>query len=143
VDVGRYGRRVRIAATLLLTVGILYGTLWGDDDDFPFAPFKMYGDSRELNEPVGDTQMVAVDESGDEFRFTQDLTGVRRAEIEGQLTRFEDDPSLLRFFAEAYESRFPDRPRVDEVRIVIEWIEIHEGEPTGDSTVEEIATWQR
>lgn len=134
---------MRIAVTLLLTIGILYGTLWGDDDDFPFAPFKMYGDSRELNEPVGDTQMFAVNEFGDEFRFTQDLTGVRRAEIEGQLSRFEADPSLLRFFAEAYETRFPDRPRVDEVSIVIEWIEIEEGEPTGQSTVEVIANWQR
>jgi hypothetical protein len=140
---GRLGRRVRVAFTLALAVGVFYGTLWGDDDDFPVGPFRMYSTSRELNEPVGDTQMYAVNAAGEEFRFVEGLTGVRRAEIEGQLDKFEADPSRLRYLAEAYSNHYPDRPRVDEIRIVVEWIEIENGLPTGESTVEEIVSWQR
>jgi hypothetical protein len=32
---------------------------------------------------------------------------------------------------------------VDEIRIVVEWIEIENGLPTGESSVEEIVSWQR
>jgi hypothetical protein len=143
VDVGTLGRRVRVAITLVLAAGVFYGTLWGDDDDFPIGPFRMYSTSRELNEPVADTQMYAVNAAGEEFRFTQGFTGMRRAELEGQLSRFEADPSLLGYLAEAYERRYPQNPPVDEIRIVIEWIQIKDGLPTGESTLEEVVTWHR
>lgn len=143
MDVGRSGRRIRIGFTLALAASVFYGTLWGDDDDFPVGPFRMYSTSRDLSEPVGDTRMYAVNAEGEEFLFTQGLSGVRRAEIEGQMTRFEKDPSLLRHFADAYESRFPSRPRVEEVRIIINWIEIEDGLPTGETTEEEVVEWQR
>lgn len=134
---------MRVAVTILLAGLVFYGTLWGDDDDFPFGPFRMYSTSRDLDEPVGDTRMYAVNSEGHEFLFTESLSGVRRAEIEGQLERFEEDPTLLRHFAEAYENHFPDRPRVEEVSIVIDWIEIEDGHPTGVRTREEIVAWQR
>jgi hypothetical protein len=143
VDVGTLGRRVRVAITLVLAAGVFYGTLWGDDDDFPIGPFRMYSTSRELNEPVADTQMYAVNAAGEEFRFVEGLTGMRRAELEGQLEKFEADPNRLAYLAEAYERRYPDRPEVEEIRIVIEWIEIHNGLPTGETTIEEVVSWQR
>jgi hypothetical protein len=143
VDVGRLGRRVRVGFTIVLAAAVFYGTLWGDDDDFPIGPFRMYSTSRELNEPVGDTQMYAVNAAGEEFQFVGDYTGVRRAELEGQMELFEEDPSRLRFLAESYSNHFPDRPPVIEIRLVIEWIEIRNGLPTGESTVEEVVSWQK
>jgi hypothetical protein len=143
VDVGRLGRRVRVGFTLTLAALVFYGTLWGDDEDFPVGPFRMYSTSRELNEPVYDTQMYAVNAAGEEFRFVEGLTGVRRAEIEGQMDLIKDDPTRLRYLAEAYENRYPSRPEVVEVRIVIEWSEIDDGVPTGESYVEEVATWRK
>lgn len=140
---GRLGRNVRLAFTLALAAAVFYGTLWGDDEDFPVGPFRMYSTSRELNEPVGDTQMYAVNATGEEFRFVESLTGMRRAELEGQLGKFEADPDRMAYLAEAYEQRFPDRPVVEEIRIVIEWIEIRNGLPTGESTIEEVVSWQR
>jgi hypothetical protein len=143
VDVGRLGRNVRVVITLVLAAGVFYGTLWGDDDDFPIGPFRMYSTSRELNEPVGDTQMYAVNADGEEFQFTESYTGMRRAELEGQLDKFEADPSRLHYLADSYAKRYPDRPRIDEISIVIEWIELKDGLPTGNSTVEEVVSWQR
>jgi len=143
VDVGRLGRRVRVGFTIALAAAVFYGSLWGDDDDFPVGPFRMYSTSRELNEPVADTQLYAVNAAGQEFRFTEGYTGVRRAELEGQMEHFEADPSRLRFLAEAYSNHFPDRPPVTEIRLVIEWFEIRNGLPTGESTVEEVVSWQK
>ncbi|HYJ66041.1 MAG TPA: hypothetical protein VEX15_00080 [Nocardioidaceae bacterium] len=143
MDVGSLGRKVRVVITLVLAAGVFYGTLWGDDDDFPIGPFRMYSTSRELDEPVGDTQMYAVNADGEEFQFTQTYTGMRRAELEGQLDKFEADPSRLHYLADSYATRYPDRPPIDQIRIVIEWIELDNGLPTGESTVEEVVSWQR
>jgi hypothetical protein len=143
VDVGTVGRRVRVAVTLVLAAAVFYGTLWGDDDDFPVGPFRMYSTSRELNEPVGDTQMYAVNADGEEFQFTESLSGMRRAELEGQLDKFEADPDRLAYLAESYHDRYPQNPPIDRIRIVIEWIEIHDGVPTGKSSLEEVVSWQR
>jgi hypothetical protein len=68
---------------------------------------------------------------------------MRRAELEGQLDKFEADPSRLHYLADSYAERYPDRPPIDKIRIVIEWIELENGQPTGDSTVEEVVSWQR
>jgi hypothetical protein len=42
VDVSKAGRRIRVAATLLVAGCLFYGTLWGSDADFPIGPFRMY-----------------------------------------------------------------------------------------------------
>jgi hypothetical protein len=143
VDVGTAGRRTRVVVTLLLAAAVFYGTLWGDDDDFPVGPFRMYSTSHELNEPVADTQMYAVNSAGEEFQFTESLSGLRRAELEGQLDKFDADPDRLSYLAESYHNRFPDRPQIDQIRIVIEWIELHNGRPTGNTSTEEVVSWQR
>ena len=143
MDVGKAGRRIRVAAALLVAVGLLYGTLWGSDADFPIGPFRMYSTSRDLDEPVGDTQVYAVNSRGERFNFTSAFHGMRRAEIEGQLPRFEADPSLLAGLAQAYASRFPARPAINEIRVVVNWIEIADGRPTGTSWTEEKVEWRR
>jgi hypothetical protein len=143
VDVSKAGRRIRVAATLLVAVGLFYGTLWGSDADFPIGPFRMYSTSRDLNEPVGDTEVYAVNGRGERFNFTSAYPGMRRAEIEGQLSRFEADPSLLAGLAEAYADRYPDRPVINEISVVVNWIEIADGRPTGHSWTEEKVEWRR
>jgi hypothetical protein len=142
VDVTAVGRRIRLVVTLVLAVGILYGTLWGVDDDFPFAPFRMYSTSRDLNEPTGDTLLVVTDADGERFEFKDtEETGIRRSEIEGQLDRFRSDPSLLGFVADAYEENHPDDPPVAELQVVIRWFELEDGRATGEWHDEVVATW--
>ena len=82
-------------------------------------------------------------DAGEEFQFTESLSGLRRAELEGQLDKFDADPNRLAYLAESYHNRFPQRPQIDQIRIVIEWIELHNGRPTGNTSTEEVVSWQR
>jgi hypothetical protein len=140
---GTVGRRLRVGVTLALVVATVCGSVWGDDDEFPFGPFRMYAGSRELNEPVGDTQVYAVDTAGSDIRLAQDLSGMRRAEIEGQLDLFRDDPERLGLLAASYASRNPRQPPLVSIEIVVEWHEIRDGLVTGKTWTEDVVAWQR
>lgn len=126
-----YGRRLRLAATLIGAVLLLAGTLIGTDDDFPFGPFSMYASAQKLNAPVADTRIEAVDTRGRRWTLTQTDTGIRRAEIEGQLDRFVAEPARLAAVASAYERRNPDAPPLTTIAVVVRWHEVHDGRPTG------------
>jgi hypothetical protein len=136
------GRAVRALVTLLGAGLLLAGTLWGQDDHFPFGPFRMYATSSDPNDPAPDTRVEAVDTTGAVVVLTQRNSGIRRAEIEGQQDRYAADPTLLRQVADAYAERHPDAPELVEVRIVIRWYGIHQGRPTGRWTDETTVRWQ-
>jgi hypothetical protein len=136
------GRAARILVTLLGAALLLAGTLWGQDDDFPFGPFRMYASSNPPDDPAPDTRVEGVDAAGRTVALGQDNTGIRRAEIEGQQGRYAADPSLLREVADAYADRHPDAPALVEVRIVIRWHDIKGGRPTGRSSDETVVRWQ-
>lgn len=138
---GRTGRWVRIAVTLLGAALLLVGTLVGQDDDFPFGPFRMYATADRLNEPVRDTRLRAVDTTGRTFALTDDATGFRRAELEGQLPRFEAHPELLGNLATAYARRRPDRPRLTRIDVVVRLIQLHDGRPTGRYSQRTVVSW--
>jgi hypothetical protein len=140
-DLSRRGRRIRIAVTLVVAAVLLFGTLWGQDDIFPFGPFRMYASADKLNAPVADTRFELVDTTGATVELTQDNTGIRRAEIEGQLARFKADPALLRVIDEAYVSRNPHAPVAVTVRIIVRWEALKGGVPTGAYQDQTVATW--
>lgn len=125
-----------LAAVLLLT-----GTLWGQDDHFPFGPFLMFAGSNPPNEPAPDTRVEGRDRTGGLVVLDEPSTGIRRAEIEGRQVRFADQPELLREVADAYAERHPAAPALVEVRVVIRWHEITAGRPTGHYTDETVARW--
>jgi len=135
------GRRVRIGVTLAAFALIMWGTLWGQDDAFPFGPFRMYATADKLNSPIGDTRFELVDASGALVTLTENNTGIRRAEIEGQLGRFRTDPALLKVVADAYVSRNPHAPAPATVRIVIREWQLSGGLKTGVYTDQTWATW--
>jgi hypothetical protein len=90
--------------------------------------------------PVRSTPSTRV--SGAVVPLGQDATGIRRAEIEGQQSRYVADPSRLRQVAEAYAERHPAAPALVEVRIVIRWYDIQDDRPTGRWTDRSVVTWQ-
>jgi hypothetical protein len=137
----RRGRRVRLAVTGAVVALLLYGALWGQDDLFPFGPFRMYATADKLNAPIADTRFEIFDASGATVPLTERNTGIRRAEIEGQLARFQHDPSLLRVIDDAYVTRNPHAPTVITVRIVIRWFDLKDGLETGTYHDVTIATW--
>ncbi|MFI7425839.1 hypothetical protein ACIBPB_02510 [Micromonospora sp. NPDC049836] len=136
------GRAVRLGATALGLALLLAGTLLGADDDFPFGPFRMYSTSDPPDAPAPDTRVEGVDGTGAVVALGQDATGIRRAEIEGQQSRYAADPALLRRVADAYAERHPAAPGLVEVRIVIRWYDIQGGRPTGRWTDRTAVRWQ-
>lgn len=138
---GRRGRRIRLLITAAIAALLLVGTLWGQDDLFPFGPFRMYATADKLNSPVADTRFEIVDATDAIVPLTEVNTGIRRAEIEGQLSRFQTNPSLLRVIDDAYVSRNPHAPAVVTVRIIIRWFDLRNGLETGTYHDVTIATW--
>jgi hypothetical protein len=136
------GRAIRLAATVLGLALLLAGTVWGTDDDFPFGPFRMYSTSDPPDADAPDTRVEGVDRTGAVVPLGQDATGIRRAEIEGQQSRYAADPARLRRIADAYADRHPSAPALVEVRIVIRWYDIQGGRPTGRWTDRTVVAWQ-
>jgi hypothetical protein len=137
------GRWIRIVATGLAAVLLLIGTLWGDDDDFPFGPFRMYASAPGSNEAAKDTRVEGVDVAGRVVELTETNTGIRRAEIEGQLGAYVADPSRLREVADAYAVKNPSAPGIHEVRLIIRWHGVEHSRPTGTWTDQVIADWTK
>jgi hypothetical protein len=140
-DVGRGVRRVRLAVAVAGAALLLYGTLAGQDDLFPFGPFRMYAAADKLNAPVADTHFQIVDTTGRTVELTEVNTGIRRAEIEGQLGRFRADPSLLRIIDDGYVALNPKAPAAVRVQIIIRWYALKDGTETGAYTTQTVASW--
>lgn len=135
------GRVARVAVTVVGLMLLLAGTFWGQDDDFPFGPFRMYSTAPDPNADAPDTRVEGVDTTGRTVVLTEANSGLRRAEIEGQQRAYIDDPSRLRQVAAAYAEKSPEAPPLRTVRIVIRWEGIEHSRPTGTSRDEVIATW--
>lgn len=140
------GRAVRVLAALIGMVALAAGTLYGEDDWFPLAPFRMFSTADDPNLPVNIARVDAVDAvdaTGARFSLDEDNAGVRRAEIEGQMAALMADPAKVAAIADAYASRNPGEPALTEVDVIIEHHWLKDGEVTGEVTDEVVATWRR
>ncbi len=131
VPLSTTGRRARLAAAVVVLALLLAGSVWGDDSEFPFGPFRMYSTRADPDTPVVSTRVVGVTAAEQEVRLSGGEVGLRRAEFEGQLPRLVDDPSLLGLLADSYASRYPAGPELVRVEVVQRRIELADGEPTG------------
>ena len=134
VRLGPAARAWRLAASGLVLALLLAGTVWGDDDEFPFGPFRMYSTRADPDAAVVSTRTVALTSEGEEIRLSGGEVGLRRAEFEGQLDRLQDEPELLGLLAEAYADRHPSAPEMVSVQVVQRRFELVDGRQTGDFT---------
>lgn len=137
------GRLVRVLVALVGVVALMAGTLYGEDDWFPLAPFRMFSTADDPNLPVKIARVDAVDETGARFTLDEDNAGVRRAEIEGQMATLMADPSKVAAIADAYAAHNPGKPPLVEVDVIIEHHWLKDGSVTGEVTDEVVATWRR
>ena len=134
---------MRTAVTAVLAGLLLAGTFVGDDDDFPFGPFKMYAGRHDPNAQVVSTRVEAVDVAGRVLVVDERSTGMKRAEIEGQVGRLRDDPQLLEALSRAHDALQPQEPPYAEVRVVEQSFLLRDSEPTGEAVERVVARWVR
>ena len=129
-----------MAAVIVVLGAVLAGTIWGDDDHFPFGPFRMYSTTNSLDDVVNTVKLEAEDETGATIEIrTQDL-GLRPAEVNGQVGRVREDPSLLQHLMDSYERANPDRPALVGLTLKYGLWQLENGMPVS-YTEEEVATW--
>jgi hypothetical protein len=137
------GMHARLVAAIGVALLLVVGTFWGDDDNFPFGPFRMYSTKQGLDGEVRATEVMGLTESGAWVGIPFDHFGLRRADIEGQLGKLAEPPEeVLESMAIAYE-RF-DRGDEDMVafRLLERTFDVEDGVPAGEE-VEIVATWRR
>lgn len=137
------GRRVRVLVTLGLAGLLLAGTAVGQDDDFPFGPFRMYATRDDPDGVVGGLRVEAVDARGQLLVVPDSAIGLRRAEIEGQAARFVADPSLLAAVSRAHDRLHPGEPSYDLVRVVASEVQLRDSRPVGEPVERVLVTWRR
>lgn len=142
VALSTQGIAVRLLATAVAGALLLAGTIWGDDDHFPFGPFRMYSTTADPDAPTRDTRLEATDAEGRIVTLTEANSGLRRAELEGQLPRLQAEPQLLAAVAAGYAARNPDAPPLREIRVVIRWHDVKRFRPTGTWTDEVVVSWR-
>ena len=139
--ISKTGIIVRVLVTLGVMAALLVGTLWGDDDNFPFGPFRMYSTTKDPNGSVLSTRMESVDINGKRLVLSGGQVGLRRAEIEGQLSRFRHDPELLGQVARAYHQRNPHAVPIVRIEIIVRHYKLRDGKPSGAKVDKVVTSW--
>ena len=135
------GRRTRSAVTVVIALLVLVGTFVGQDDDFPFGPFRMYATRDDPDGEVRSARVEAVDRAGRMRTVDESSTGLKRAEVEGQTQRFVAEPETLGLLAEAHARLRPDQAPLVEVRVVERSYVLRDSRPTGEQSERVIAQW--
>lgn len=119
---------------------LLVGTFFGDDDHFPFGPFRMYSVANRLDGTIRALKLEATTVAGEEIGIGFDEIGLRRAEVEGQL-RFMSPDELVPYLVEAFEARNTDGPHLAELRLIQANTRLDSGRIAAYSE-ETLATWR-
>lgn len=128
-------RVVRIAATVVAVGLLLYGSIAGNDDKWPFGPLHMYSRYYPANGYVTSTAVVAENANGRQVFVTERDTGVARGDIEGELSAYEADPARLGDLASAFHARFPNASPFVEVKIIEKRWQLRDRALVGTSVV--------
>ena len=135
-------RRVRMGALAVTMVALLLGTFWGDDDHFPFGPFRMYSVANKTDGVIRVPALEATTESGLNIDVAFSDIGLRRAELEGQIDRFIADESLMRHLITAYDRFANADHEIVEFRVVEQANYLRDGS-VYKTEEQVVATWSR
>ena len=123
-------KTARLAVALAVLAALALGTAWGDDDNFPFGPFRMYSVRNDPNGTVKETRIRGTSIDGRELRIPFRAFGLRRPEVDRQLWWFADDDRLAEIMVQSYENS-GSRPALSELRIIREVHQLRGGRPVG------------
>jgi hypothetical protein len=122
----------RLGAVGAVAALLLYGSAWGQDDNFPFGPMNQYSFRTDPNGPISALWLDADTAAGTHLRLNiagSDDVGIARAELEGQLDRILADPSRLQELAQAWARLHPDRPGLTRLTVGQDVTQLHHGHP--------------
>jgi hypothetical protein len=125
-----------VAAGLAVAVLLVVGTFWGDDDNFPFGPFRMYSTKQQLDGEVRATEVEGRAPSGEWVGIPFDHFGLRRADIEGQLGKLAQPPEeVLAAMAVAFERLGRGELEPTALRLRERTYDVEDGKPVGETVV--------
>jgi class 3 adenylate cyclase len=135
----RSQRTVRMGATAAVLLLLAAGTMWGDDEHFPFGPFRMYSTRNDPNGTVNVVKIRARTATGEVVSLSTRTFGLRPAEVNGQITRHADDSVLAAELARAYES-FEREPPLEKLWLLHGFHQLRNSRPV-DYWEEVLGTW--
>jgi hypothetical protein len=119
---------------LMLATLFLAGTAVGQDDWWPFGPWRMFATS---TAPSGSIYSLRIEvRAGDDPSWrmaplTPASVGLNRAEIEGRIPQIMTDPAILGTLARSHSRLRPSEPQWRAVRVVRSEVLLSDGSPTG------------
>jgi hypothetical protein len=138
------GRLWRALLLLVLAALFLAGTAVGQDDWWPFGPWRMFANS---TAPSGSVYSLSIEvRAGDDpdwrpASLTPTSVGLNRAEVEGRIPEMTADPAMLGTLAQAHGRLRPDEPAWRAVRVVRTQVVLSGGTPTGEVRTNTLAAW--
>ena len=138
------GRAWRVVLVLLLTAGFLAGSLVGQDDWWPFSPWRMFSTSTPPSASVVSLRIdvqSGSDRSWQPASLNPHTVGLNRAEVEGRIPQMTADPAILGTLAEAHSRLRPDDPVWRGVRIVRHEVVLADRVPTGEIRESTVIEW--
>ncbi|WP_129668827.1 hypothetical protein [Phytoactinopolyspora endophytica] len=141
----RWGTAWRLGLVVVGLVALVHGTLRDSDDFFPFGSMAQYASAHDLNGTTRSTYILADTESGEEdvrVPLNATGTGIGRAEVEGQLGDFLDDPSLMQVIADAYRDIHPERDQYTHLYLMRDVYQLEDGYVVGEPETTLLAEWE-
>jgi len=135
------GRLVRNLLTALVFLGVITSSVWGSDDHFPFAPFRMYSTTTSPSGTVTMPHFEGVTDSGIKLKLETEELGLRTAEVLGQMDRFRHHPALLGRLAQTHGASESASSRLVELSLVRGIHRLKDGRPRGYSE-EIVSVWR-
>lgn len=129
---------------LALTAMFLAGTAVGNDDWWPFGPWRMFSTS---TPPSGSVVSLRIEVQHDNdptwqiAPLTPNAVGLNRAEVEGRIPEMTADPALLGTLARSHSRLRPDEPPWHAVRVIRNEVLLSAGAPTGAERETVVVQW--
>ena len=136
-----FGKNARLYSTAVILVVLLMGTIWGEDDHFPFGPLRMYSVKNELDGRVRSLEIHGMTEDGEDMVVPFQEFGMRRADVEGQLGKLQEPPeNVLHALRRARKRLNPRGTHFVKFRLAERVFILDNGYPV-DERVETLAVW--
>lgn len=129
-----------LAGTLALIVTMVGASLWGTDDAFPLAPYRMFSYANKQDGVVRSLRLEGSLETGEYVRIDPATIGLRRAELEGQTPFGRRLPDhKLAALAAAYNERHDTE--VVHLQVVQRSVRLQGGEPQPGEELLVLGDW--